>query len=134
VSLDQEAAYRMIRLSGQQGVPVITVDDDVVVGFNRGRLEELLSRKPAGEPRLGAAVADAATRLQVEGAYVGRVSTGSPAARAGVKAGDVIVELDGHTIGNAMDLERVIKSLRAGDQVRLVYVRRGRRVEGELII
>jgi S1-C subfamily serine protease len=134
VSLDQEAAYRMIRLSGQQGVPVITVDDDVVVGFNRGRLEELLSRKPLAKPRLGAAVADAAPRLQVEGAYVGRVSTGSPAARAGVKAGDVIVELDGHTIGNAMDLERVIKSLRAGDQVRLVYVRRGRRVEGELII
>lgn len=134
MSLDQEAAYRMIRLSGQQGVPVITVDDDVVVGFNRGRLEELLSRKPLAKPRLGAAVADAAPRLQVEGAYVGRVSTGSPAARAGVKAGDVIVELDGHTIGNAMDLERVIKSLRAGDQVRLVYVRRGRRVEGELII
>jgi len=134
VSLDQEAAYRMIRLSGQQGVPVITVDDDVVVGFNRGRLEELLSRKPADKPRLGAAVADAAPRLQVEGAYVGRVRTDSPAARAGVKAGDVIVQLNGHTIGNAMDVERALKYLRAGDHVRLVYVRRGRRIEGELIM
>ena len=81
MSLDQEAAYRMIRLSGQQGVPVITVDDDVVVGFNRGRLEELLSRKSAGKPRLGAAVADAAPRLQVEGAYVSRVTKGSPTQR-----------------------------------------------------
>ncbi len=134
MSLDQEAAYRMIRLSGQQGVPVITVDDDVVVGFNRGRLEELLARKSAGKPRLGAAVADAAPRLQVEGAYVGRVTKGSPAARAGVKAGDVIVEIHGHTIGSAADVERVIKSLRTGDHVRLVYVRRGQRVEGELII
>ncbi len=32
----------MVKKSGQMGVPVITVDDEVVVGFNRARLDELL--------------------------------------------------------------------------------------------
>jgi S1-C subfamily serine protease len=134
VAADQDAAYRMIRLSGQRGVPVITIDDDVVVGFNRRRLEELLARKPTGKPRLGAAVADAAPRLQVEGAYVGRVRPDSPAAQAGLKAGDVIVELSGQPIQNATDLERVTGSLRAGERVTLVYVRQGQRAQGELLM
>jgi S1-C subfamily serine protease len=132
VAADQDAAYRMIRLSGQRGVPVITIDDDVVVGFNRRRLEELLAKRPTGKPRLGAAVADAAPRLQVEGAYVGRVRPDSPAAQAGLKAGDVIVELGGQPIQNATDLERVTGSLGTGGRVTLVYVRRGQRAREEL--
>jgi len=32
----------MISKSGQMGVPVITVGDQVVVGFNQPRLDELL--------------------------------------------------------------------------------------------
>jgi glutaredoxin 3 len=32
----------MIKKSGQIGVPVIDVDDNVIVGFNRNKLEELL--------------------------------------------------------------------------------------------
>lgn len=132
MAADQDAAYRMIRLSGQRGVPVITIDDDVVVGFNRRRLEELLAKRPTGKPRLGAAVADAAPRLQVEGAYVGRVRPDSPAAQAGLKAGDVIVELGGQPIQNATDLERVTGSLGTGGRVTLVYVRRGQRAREEL--
>jgi len=29
----------MVRISGQRGVPVIVIDGDVMVGFNRGALE-----------------------------------------------------------------------------------------------
>ena len=134
VGVDQEAAYRMIRLSGQRGVPVITIDDSVVIGFNRSRLEGLLSKKPAGRPRLGAAVADAAPRLQVEGAYVGRVRPDSHAARAGLKAGDVIVELNGQPIRNAADIERLTGTLRTGQRVTLAYVRRGERTQSELVM
>jgi hypothetical protein len=32
----------MIQKSGQMGVPVITVDDAVVIGFNKTRLDMLL--------------------------------------------------------------------------------------------
>ncbi len=124
----------MIRLSGQRGVPVITVDDDVVIGFDRRRLEELLAQKSTAKPRLGAAVADAAPRLQSEGAYVGRVKPDSPAARAGLGVGDVIVELNRQPIHNAVDLERVAGELRPGDRVRLVFIRHGQVSQTELLL
>ncbi len=42
VATDLEARNAMIQKSGQLGVPVIEVDGQVVVGFNRNKLEELL--------------------------------------------------------------------------------------------
>ena len=42
VATDLEARNTMVQKSGQLGVPVIDVGGDVVVGFNRSRLEELL--------------------------------------------------------------------------------------------
>jgi alkyl hydroperoxide reductase subunit F len=41
VGEDIEAAKRMVALSGQRGVPVTTVDDEVIVGFDSQRLNEL---------------------------------------------------------------------------------------------
>jgi hypothetical protein len=32
----------LIRKTGRMAIPVITVDDEVVVGFDRGRLQRLL--------------------------------------------------------------------------------------------
>ncbi len=40
---DKEKAREMIQKSKQMGVPVITVDDEVVVGFNQPLLDKLLS-------------------------------------------------------------------------------------------
>lgn len=40
---DRDAAKEMIQKSGQMGVPVITIDDEVVVGFNQALLDKLLS-------------------------------------------------------------------------------------------
>jgi len=42
VSTDQKAAEEMVKLSGQMGVPVITIDSEVVVGFNKERINALL--------------------------------------------------------------------------------------------
>ena len=41
VGSDQAEAEKMIELSGQRGVPVIVVDDEVIVGFDSQRLNEL---------------------------------------------------------------------------------------------
>ena len=40
---DREKAREMIQKSGQMGVPVIMVDNQVVVGFNQPKLDELLA-------------------------------------------------------------------------------------------
>jgi len=122
----------MVRLSRQQGVPVITLDDEVVVGFDRRRLEEILSRNPPTRPRLGAAVADAMPRTQTEGAYVGRVNPDSPASRAGLQVGDVIVELAGQSILGASDLDRVVQSVQPDASAKLTYLRHGRVVQTDL--
>jgi glutaredoxin 3 len=42
VGVDLERRKEMIEKSGQMGVPVIFVDENVVVGFNKGKLTELL--------------------------------------------------------------------------------------------
>lgn len=42
VSRDPKAAEKMMKISNQMGVPVITVNDQVVVGFDKERIEELL--------------------------------------------------------------------------------------------
>ena len=43
VATDRDKAQEMIKKSGQMGVPVITVDGEVVVGFNQSLLDSLLS-------------------------------------------------------------------------------------------
>jgi len=42
VSNDRDKAREMIEKSGQMGVPVILIDDQVVVGFNQPMLDKLL--------------------------------------------------------------------------------------------
>jgi len=45
VSTDAEKRQEMIQKSGQMGVPVIFVDDEMVVGFNKEQLSTLLGIK-----------------------------------------------------------------------------------------
>jgi len=44
VASDRDKAKEMIQKSGQIGVPVILVDDQLVAGFNQSKLDELLSK------------------------------------------------------------------------------------------
>ena len=41
--MDREKAREMVQKSRQMGVPVITVDDNIVIGFNQPQLEKLLA-------------------------------------------------------------------------------------------
>lgn len=43
VAADREKAKEMIQKSKQMGVPVITVDDELMVGFVQSKLDELLA-------------------------------------------------------------------------------------------
>ncbi|MGB9847818.1 MAG: glutaredoxin family protein [Minisyncoccia bacterium] len=45
VSQDEAAAQEMIEKSGQMGVPVIDIDGEIIVGFNRAELERILKEK-----------------------------------------------------------------------------------------
>ena len=44
VSASKEAAHEMIHKSGQMGVPVIFVGEQMMLGFNQAKLEEMLAK------------------------------------------------------------------------------------------
>ena len=43
VAADQEKRQEMIEMTGQMGVPVIRIGNDVVIGFDEAKVKELLS-------------------------------------------------------------------------------------------
>ncbi len=60
------------------------------------------------------------------GALVSSVQEGSPAAQAGVKAGDVVTEYNGHQIKQPADLSRLVADTAVGKHVPLTIVREGK--------
>ena len=43
VSKDRSKVKEMVEKSGQMGVPVIIINNNVVIGFNQGKIDELLA-------------------------------------------------------------------------------------------
>lgn len=43
VSKDQEKAREMVEKSGQIGVPVLDIDGEVIVGFDKNKIREILN-------------------------------------------------------------------------------------------
>jgi glutaredoxin len=133
LSRDPQRAQEMVQLSGQQGVPVSVVDGHVVLGADIPRINDILMQRAGRPPRLGVSIADAAQiaakrNAQLPpGAYVGRVRPASPAALAGVRVGDVIVQLAGQAIQNDQDVHRVTAVLQYDQPVDVVVWRGGRR-------
>ena len=134
VAIDPAAAQEMIRVSGQRGVPVTRIDDQVVVGYDQRRLVALLGRQQGRRPTLGVSIADAARIAEKRGdgptvgAYVGRVKPGSVAEGAGLRKDDVITELAGRPIHTAADVHAVLAEQHAGDRIGLTIERKGRQM------
>jgi glutaredoxin 3 len=42
VAADLEKRQEMVEMTGQMGVPVIRIEDDVVIGFDEAKIKELL--------------------------------------------------------------------------------------------
>ncbi|MBM3249668.1 MAG: NrdH-redoxin [Candidatus Omnitrophica bacterium] len=42
VSGDQQAAEEMVRKSGQMGVPVLDIEGEIIVGFDKDRIKKAL--------------------------------------------------------------------------------------------
>jgi serine protease Do len=60
------------------------------------------------------------------GALVQSVSTGMPAAVAGVKAGDIITAIDGKPVASSEEVVHLISSMEPGSKVRLTVQRSGK--------
>ncbi|MFG1398402.1 Do family serine endopeptidase [Roseixanthobacter pseudopolyaromaticivorans] len=60
------------------------------------------------------------------GALVGGVNDGGPAAKAGLKAGDVVVRFDGKDVKEMRDLPRLVADTAVDKEVDVVVVRKGK--------
>jgi putative serine protease PepD len=58
-----------------------------------------------------------------EGAAIESVKPGTPAAKAGLQAGDVVTAIDGQTVTNSDDLTAKISAHQPGDKVTLTVTR-----------
>jgi serine protease Do len=70
-------------------------------------------------------IADSLGMKKVEGAIVDEPQAGSPAARAGIKAGDVVTSVNGMAVTDSSDLARKIASIAPGTSIKLGLWRNG---------
>ena len=68
------------------------------------------------------------------GALVADVSANSPAAGAGLKAGDVVTELNGQAVATSTELRNEIGLMRAGDKVDLKILRDGKTIDASVTL
>ena len=64
-----------------------------------------------------------------EGIYVGGVVSGGPAAAAGMRPGDVIIEMQGQIIRTFNDLQKILRTHKVGDETNIVVIRDNKRIE-----
>lgn len=62
------------------------------------------------------------------GAVISRVQSESPADRAGLEPGDIIVAINGRTVRNSAGVRNAIGLLQVGDQVEMDVIHRGKKV------
>src|SRR5882724_4631089 len=133
---------------GNSGGPLLNIDGKVIgintaivaagqgIGFaipiNQARdvMQQLITRGRVVRGWLGIVIQDVTDQLagsfgvkEREGVLVAEVMKGSPAETAGLRAGDVVVELSGTPIKEVPDLQRRIASIRPGQTMKLTVIR-----------
>ena len=99
-------------------------------------LEQLVEHGRVERGRLGVAAQDLTPDLAAAfgidehgGAVVAQVGTDSPAERAGLRVGDVIVAVDGRPIRDAAGVRNAVGLVRVGSQVEMEVLRNGQRLK-----
>ncbi len=69
----------------------------------------------------------------IRGVKLSGVMKGGPAAKAGIQAGDVIVELAGKKVENIYDYTYALDALKIGQAAKIVVERKGKRIEMTIV-
>ena len=88
----------------------------------RSIASQLISSGKAQHAFLGVVLSDSSSQT---GATIGQVRAGTPAARAALRAGDVVTAAAGTKINSASELRSVINARQPGDTISVTYTRGG---------
>jgi putative serine protease PepD len=89
----------------------------------RSVVSQIVAGKTVAHAYLGVSIRPSSSP---QGAALANVVSGTPAAKAGLKVGDVIVRLGDTTISSPDDLSRIIDDKKPGDSLSVTYVRGGK--------
>ncbi|MDK9697741.1 MAG: Do family serine endopeptidase [Siculibacillus sp.] len=78
---------------------------------------------------IGRDMAEGLGLKDARGALVAEAQAGSPAAKAGLMAGDVVRAVEGRPVRNSRDLARTIAGYEPGTKVRITYLRGGKEAD-----
>jgi serine protease Do len=79
-------------------------------------------------------VAEGIGLAKPQGALVSRVESDTPAEKAGIEAGDVILRFDGKSIERESDLPRIVGATKPGNRVPVVVWRKGKQIELQITV
>jgi serine protease Do/serine protease DegQ len=112
---------------------IIGIGFAIPANLARGVMQQLVEYGQVERGQLGILVQDLTPQLaqafgipRNRGAVISRVSPNSAADQAGLRAGDVVVAVNGKPIRNATDLRNTIGLLRVDERVKLDILRDGR--------
>jgi putative serine protease PepD len=117
-------------LGSSFGGPTGSIGLGFAIPINQARktAEQLIKTGKATYPVIGVSVdmsfAGSGARISDQS---GAILAGGPASKAGLKAGDVIIEFDGRDINSPEELIVAVRSQDVGDVVKLTYIRKGQR-------
>ena len=89
----------------------------------RSVVSQIVAGKTVAHAYFGVQVRDSSSPL---GAALAQVLKGTPAAKAGLKTGDVVVKLDATAIRGSDDVSSVIEAHKPGDSMKVTYIRDGK--------
>lgn len=111
----------------------------VPVNIVRKIVEDLIDFGSVKRAMLGVRMGTVDTKIaeelklpEVSGVYIGSVEKGSAADKAGIRQGDVIVDMAGTKIATASELQAKVNSYHPGDKTELTVIRDGKEVKFEV--
>ena len=127
--LNYEGAAKIANLFGLIARGLVTTDEPPVF-----ELSEEAQRDEAPRANLTAYLGTIPDYVpgEVKGMKLSGVAGEGPAAKAGIRGGDVITELAGRKIENVYDYTFAIESLKIGQPVKVVLMREGKKIEVEV--
>lgn len=116
-SAESRTAMRNFRFGPGSGMNMPEMPGGMLRPFPAAPMDD-----PAA-PRLGLSAED---RADGHGVRILAVKPASPAARAGLREGDVLVRVDDEAIGSVDELQATVRGHKAGDRLELKYERVGK--------